>query len=281
MAGQAKRPAKRKVPGAPAGTTTASVGRIQQTPRQQPMTHERPTIVGVGASAGGLEAFSAMLRALPPDPGIAIVFVQHLAPQHESALVSLLSSQTELPVVQATEGLRVQPNHVYVIPPNTQMIVAADHLHLSARPDDRSRYTPVDSFLTSLAQAVAQRAIGVILSGTASDGALGIREIKAAGGMTLAQDPESAKYDGMPRAAIATAWWTWFSRRRKSVSRWRSSRGTPTGRRARKVVPKPRLARNSFLSCSTSCVLQAVWTSVITSCRRSNGGCFGEWRCTV
>src|SRR5438876_5846667 len=102
------------------------------------------TIAGVGASAGGLEAFTALLQGLSADPGVAIVFVQHLAPQHESALVPLLSGQSALPVIQATHGMRVEPNHVYVIPPNAQMIVSGGALHLSARPGDRSRYTPVD-----------------------------------------------------------------------------------------------------------------------------------------
>src|SRR5262249_15759379 len=162
------------------------------------------TIVGVGASAGGLEAFSILLRALPSDPGVAVVFVQHLAPQHESALVTLLSGQSALPVVQAVEGMRVERNHLYVIPPNAQMVIPDRELHIGPRPGDRSQYTPVDAFLISLARAAGNRAIGVILSGTASDGALGIREIKAAGGVTIAQAPGSAKYDGMPRAAIAT-----------------------------------------------------------------------------
>jgi two-component system CheB/CheR fusion protein len=158
----------------------------------------------VGASAGGLEAFSQLLRVVPVDADLVIVFVQHLSPQHNSALPVLLSSQTTMPVIQVTEGMRVEPNHVYVIPPNVQMAITGDHLHLRPRPDDRSQYTPVDSFFSSLAESAQSRAIGVILSGTASDGALGIREIKAAGGITLAQKPDTARYDGMPRAAIAT-----------------------------------------------------------------------------
>jgi two-component system CheB/CheR fusion protein len=136
---------------------------------------------------------------------MAIVFVQHLAPRHESALVTLLSGQSALPVVQATDGLRVEPDRVYVIPPNAQMVIRGRQLRLSARPGDRSQYTPIDSFLTSLAESWGNRSISVILSGTASDGALGTREVKAAGGVTIAQTPESSKYDGMPRAAIATA----------------------------------------------------------------------------
>jgi two-component system, chemotaxis family, CheB/CheR fusion protein len=162
------------------------------------------TIVGVGASAGGLEAFSALLRTLPADAGLAIVFVQHLAPQHASALVELLSAHAALPVVQVTDGLRIQRNHVYVIQPNTQLLISGLELHTGPRPRDRSQYTPIDAFLRSLARSSAHKAIGVILSGTASDGSVGIGEIKAAGGLTIAQSPETAKYDGMPRAAIAT-----------------------------------------------------------------------------
>ncbi len=162
------------------------------------------TIVGVGASAGGLEAFSSMIRALPPKPGVAMVLVQHLAPQHESALPTLLASYTEMPVVQVTEGMRIERDHVYVIPPNVQMGVTDSHFHLKPRPEDRTQYTPIDSFLTSLADHAKRRAIGVILSGTASDGAIGVREIKGAGGITFAQTPKTAKFDSMPRAAIAT-----------------------------------------------------------------------------
>ncbi len=167
-------------------------------------TTDEVTIVGVGASAGGLEAFSSMIRVLPPKPGFAIVLVQHLAPQHESALPTLLTSYTQMPVMQVTEGMRVERDHVYVIPPNVQMGITDGHFHLRPRPDDRTQYTPIDSFLTSLAEHAKRRAIGVILSGTASDGSSGVREIKGAGGITFAQKPDTAKYDGMPRAAIAT-----------------------------------------------------------------------------
>src|SRR5262245_63657158 len=167
-------------------------------------TTEQVTIVGVGASAGGLEAFSSMIRAIPPKPGFAIVLVQHLAPQHESALPTLLTSYTRMPVVQVTEHMRVERDHVYVIPPNVQMGITDGHFHLKPLPEDRTQYTPIDSFFISLAEHAKRRAIGVILSGTASDGASGVREIKGAGGITFAQKPDTAKYDGMPRAAIAT-----------------------------------------------------------------------------
>ena len=176
----------------------------EPSPQVQAEARDEVTTVGVGASAGGLEAFSSLIRALPPDPGFGIVLVQHLAPQHESSLPALLSNHTSMPVIQVTEGMPVQANHLYVIPPNVQMGMSDGHFHLRPRPDDRSQYTPIDSFLTSLAESAHRRAIGVILSGTASDGATGVREIKAAGGITFAQRPETAKYDSMPRAAIAT-----------------------------------------------------------------------------
>jgi two-component system CheB/CheR fusion protein len=166
-------------------------------------TDGQATVVGVGASAGGLEAFSQLLQALPADLGMAIVFVQHLAPQHESALPTLLANVSALPVISASEGMRVEAGHVYVIPPNVRLEIKAGDLHLSTRPSDASQYTPIDFFLRSLADS-AQRSIAVILSGTASDGAAGIKAVKAADGITIAQLPETAKYDGMPRAAIAT-----------------------------------------------------------------------------
>jgi len=163
-----------------------------------------PTVVAVGASAGGLDAFSQILEKLPPSPNVAFIFVQHLSPQHESALPTLLSARTRLPVVQATEGAAIESNHVYVMPPNVQMEIVDGRLTLLPRPHDRSQFTPIDFFFESVARSAQERSIGIILSGTASDGAIGIREIKAAGGITIAQTPESAKYDGMPRAAIAT-----------------------------------------------------------------------------
>jgi two-component system CheB/CheR fusion protein len=161
-------------------------------------------VVGVGASAGGLEAFSQMLAAAPTDAGLTFVLVQHLSPHHESALPALLAAHTTMPVVQVVDGVHIEPNHVYVIPPNVRMVLSGDTLHLSPRPDDRSGLTPIDGFFASLAEVAGDRAIAVVLSGTASDGANGIRDIKESGGITFAQSPATAKFDGMPRAAIAT-----------------------------------------------------------------------------
>src|SRR4051812_37696899 len=159
-------------------------------------------IVAIGASAGGLEAFSNLLRALPEDPGLALVFIPHLDPTHESAMVELLARTTQLSVYQAAEGMRVQPNNVYVLPPNCDMTISDGVLHLAERAGGRGHHLPIDSFFRSLAEDQASNAIGVILSGTANDGTLGLSAIKSSGGMTFAQDYESAKYDGMPRSAV-------------------------------------------------------------------------------
>ena len=152
------------------------------------------TIVGVGASAGGLEAFTELLESLPAAPGMALVLVQHLAPRHNSALPVLLAAHSAMPVVQVADGMRIQPNHVYVIPPNVQMELIDGTLALSPRPTDRTQHTPIDTFFGSLAMPGDGRAIAVVLSGTASDGAVGIRDVKTGGGITFAQRPESAKY---------------------------------------------------------------------------------------
>jgi two-component system CheB/CheR fusion protein len=161
-------------------------------------------IVGVGASAGGLEAFSQLLRAMPKEPGLAIVFVQHMAPDHESALATLLASATGMPVVQPSQNIELEANHVYVIAPNRTLVLRDRMLLVQPRPIDRTQYTPVNILFESLASELGSAAIGVILSGTASDGVEGVHAIKAAGGLALVQDPQTAKQDGMPRAAIAT-----------------------------------------------------------------------------
>src|SRR3989442_2975046 len=159
--------------------------------------------VGVGASAGGLEAFTQLLKALGPGSGMAYVLVQHLDPSHESALTELLAKTTEMPVREVTDATPVGPNHVYVIPPNVDMIIAQGILRLTPRTETRGHHMPIDRFLRSLAEDQRSNAIGIILSGTASDGTLGLAAIKAEGGITFAQDETSAKFDGMPHSAIA------------------------------------------------------------------------------
>jgi len=158
----------------------------------------------MGASAGGLEAFTDLLKHLPPDTGMAYVLVQHLAPKHGSVLTELLSKTSRVPVQEVRDGVMVKPDHVYVIPPNTNMAILRGVLHLMPRAETAGQHLPIDVFLHSLAQERKNRAIGVILSGTASDGTLGMKAVKAEGGITFAQDEKSAKYYDMPRNAIAT-----------------------------------------------------------------------------
>jgi len=159
-------------------------------------------IVGIGASAGGLEAFSALLKHLPLDTGMGFVLVQHLDPAHDSALTQLLGRTTSLPVHEVTNNLRVEPNHVYVIPPNTNLSITEGVLSLRPRPKTRTPHRSIDFFFEALANDQRDCAIGVILSGTATDGTLGLEAIKTEGGITFAQD-DSARYDSMPRSAVA------------------------------------------------------------------------------
>jgi two-component system CheB/CheR fusion protein len=160
-------------------------------------------IVGVGASAGGLEAFTNLLQALDGPSGLALVLIQHLDPTHTSFLREALVKTTTMRVAHAEDGMRVEPNHVYVIPPNTCLGIHDGKLTLAPRPDDpKAQYLPVDFFFRALAAERGSRAIGVVLSGTASDGTEGLKAIKEASGITFAQEPRSAKFDEMPRTAI-------------------------------------------------------------------------------
>lgn len=159
-------------------------------------------IVGIGASAGGLDAFTDLLKHLPLDTGMGFVLVQHLDPQHTSALPQLLARTTSMRVSEVTDNLRVEPNHIYVIPPNANLSIVRGALKLQPRQARRVPHHSVDFFFESLARDRRERAIGVILSGTATDGMAGMEAIKAEGGITFAQD-ESARYDSMPRSAIA------------------------------------------------------------------------------
>ena len=170
-------------------------------PTEQPLKAPYP-IVGVGASAGGLEAFQELLHALPADTGMGFVLVQHLDPVHESALTQLLARSSTMPVYEVTQNMHVEPNTVYVIPPNVQLAIVDRVLKLTPRGKVRGAARSIDFFFEALAQDQRERAIGVVLSGTASDGTLGLEAIKAEGGLTFAQD-DSAKYDSMPRSAIA------------------------------------------------------------------------------
>jgi two-component system CheB/CheR fusion protein len=165
---------------------------------------DRFAIVGIGASAGGLAALQEFFKALPIDSGIAFVVVPHLDPAHKSLMASLLSKHTAVPVDEATEGVRVEPNHAYIIPPNKELTIVDGQLHLTAPEAGHGLQLPIDFFLRSLAEDQQECAIGIILSGTGAHGSVGLKAVKARGGMTMAQEPQTAEFEQMPRAAIAT-----------------------------------------------------------------------------
>lgn len=159
-------------------------------------------IVGIGASAGGLEAFEEFFRHCSHESGMAFVLVPHLAPSHDSLLTEILQRATTMPVFEAQNQVVVEPNKVYIIPPNRDMTIFDGKLQLSIPAEPRGQRMPIDVFFRSLAEERKENAIGIILSGTGSDGTLGLREIYENGGITLAQEPMTAKYEGMPTSAI-------------------------------------------------------------------------------
>jgi two-component system CheB/CheR fusion protein len=161
-------------------------------------------VVGIGASAGGLDAFKTLLKSIPEDSGMAYVLVQHLDPNHESMLPEILQKVTRIPVLAIADDIKVEPNHIYVIPSNKMMVATDGVLLLAPRPikSKNERNLPIDLFFRSLAEVHQSHAIGVVLSGTATDGTLGLKAIKDHGGITFAQDEASAAYEGMPNSAI-------------------------------------------------------------------------------
>ncbi|MBW4709379.1 PAS domain S-box protein [Roseobacter sp. YSTF-M11] len=160
-------------------------------------------IVGLGASAGGLEAYSDFFAAMPGDSGMAFVLIHHVDPDHESLMAELLAKHTDMPVALAVDGAQVAPNHVYIIPPNRFLGIDDGTLRLSEPMAPRGLRLPISHFLRTLAQSHGQSAVAIILSGTGSDGAAALAEIKEKGGIVLMQDPKDAMQDGMPRGAIA------------------------------------------------------------------------------
>ncbi|WP_300340370.1 chemotaxis protein CheB [Accumulibacter sp.] len=169
---------------------------------------EHLPIVGIGASAGGLEAYEAFFRQLPPDSGFAFVLVPHLDPDHASLLTEILQRSTAMPVVEAADQLTVAADTVYVIPPNREMAIRNGQLCVSIPASPRGLRMPIDAFLRSLADDQGDRAIGIVLSGTGTDGTLGLRAIHCVGGITLVQEPASAKFPGMPESAIGAGYAT-------------------------------------------------------------------------
>ncbi|MEI8354952.1 MAG: chemotaxis protein CheB [Deltaproteobacteria bacterium] len=199
MTNRKKKPSiKARSPLSEAGGATSTYGRLE--------TKVHFPIVGIGASAGGLAAFEAFFSGMPAgkDPGMAFVLVQHLAPDHKSILTDLIRRYTRMQVFEVEDGILVQPNCAYIIPPNYDMAFLNGKLQLLDPSSPRGQRFPIDFFFRSLAQDQHELAICIVLSGTGSDGTLGVRAIKAEGGMVMAQSPESTEYDGMPRSAINT-----------------------------------------------------------------------------
>jgi len=161
-------------------------------------------IVGIGASAGGLEALGSFLEHIPSDSKLAFVIVQHLDPTHKGMMPELLQRMTSLKVVQVTDRLKVRTGYVYVIPPNRNMSLLNNTLYLFDRSDTRGANFPIDFFFRSLADDLMEKSIGIILSGMGTDGSLGLRAIKEKSGITLVQSPASARFDGMPKSALET-----------------------------------------------------------------------------
>jgi two-component system, chemotaxis family, CheB/CheR fusion protein len=185
-------------------SSSDSIAIEPSTQKQQDQSNKLFPIVGIAASAGGLEAFMQLLSHLPTDTGMAFVLIQHLDPNQKSLLTEILANKTQMPVCEVQNGMFVEPNHVYIIPPNTKMILAQGVLQLVPREKIQGKYMPGDAFFTSLAAELGSKAISVVLSGSDGDGAQGSEAIKAAGGITFAQCEETAQFSDMPNTAIAT-----------------------------------------------------------------------------
>jgi two-component system CheB/CheR fusion protein len=196
---------KRKISSQPE-TAKAAPRKAPRKVRPGPSLETSFPIVGIGASAGGLAAFEQFFAAMPSgtDPGVAFILVQHLAPDHKSLLTELVKRYTPMEVFEVEDGMVVRPNCAYIIPPNRDMALLNGTLQLLPQSATRGLRLPIDFFFRSLAQDQHERAICIVLSGTGSDGTMGVRAIKSAGGMVMVQNPESTEYDGMPQSAIAT-----------------------------------------------------------------------------
>jgi two-component system, chemotaxis family, CheB/CheR fusion protein len=199
-----------------AGEESGADGAPQQSPRPSSQPFSAPIsgsaesepknlyVVGVGASAGGLEALQRLFECMPRTGGFAFVVVQHLSPDFRSLMDELLSPHTELRVLRAEDGMTVEADTVYLMPPKNEMIVSGGRLFLTERDPSRGLSLPIDAFFRSLAEDAGPRAIAVVLSGTGSDGSRGLRAVHEAGGLVIAQSEDSAKFDGMPRSAVDT-----------------------------------------------------------------------------
>jgi two-component system, chemotaxis family, CheB/CheR fusion protein len=205
MPDQTDTPAKILDPASTEGTHANARGGAAK--RRDP--NEPAAVVGLGASAGGIAVLQQFFADMAPDSGLAFVVVIHLSPEHESQLAKILQAKTPMPVMQVTHPVKVEPNHVYVIPPNNQLTFNDGMLTLVEPQQAAGRRVTIDLFFRTLAQSYGQRSIGVILTGTDSDGVIGLKHVRAQGGVAIAQDPKEAEYPSMPVTAIATGAVDW------------------------------------------------------------------------
>lgn len=176
-------------------------GSAQNAGRPEPLGSE-PAIVGIGASAGGIQALQTLFESLPETTGVAFVVIVHLAPEHHSELPRILAARTRMPVSQVNEAVPLEADHVYVTPPDRQLEIADNHIAAVEFEHPRARRAPIDLFFRSLAEQHGD-GFAIILSGAGSDGSVGLKFVKEAGGIILVQDPDEAEYGSMPRSAIA------------------------------------------------------------------------------
>jgi len=196
-----KKAPSKKIPAKKGSVSRNAQSKTTKTPV---LTNQPSCIVGIGASAGGLEALEGFIPGLPVPNTMAFVIIQHLAPSYKSIMGSLLAKYTEMDIQQIKDGMILEPNHVYLNPPDKDVSIFNGRLYLSDPLDTHATRLPIDRFLSSLAEDQKERAVGIVLSGTGTDGSLGLRVIKGEGGMTMAQEESQAKYDSMPRSAINT-----------------------------------------------------------------------------
>src|SRR5436190_947166 len=185
-----------------AGTAVRWPRRRSPPRRGSVLGHDNFPVVGLGASAGGLDAARRLLTGLPPSTGMAFILIQNLDPTHASMMVDLLAGHTPMTVRQAADGMPLERDHVYLIPPGTYLSIRGSALRLSEPQERHGARLPFDFLLRSLAEEFGERAVCVILSGTGGDGSLGLKAVKEKGGLVIVQDPDDAEYDGMPRSAI-------------------------------------------------------------------------------
>ena len=236
-------------------------------------------IVAVGSSAGGLDACRKLLDALPPDNGMAFILVQHLDPSHDSMMAELLAGHTDMPVAQAADGMPIERDHVYVIPPGFYLAVDDKAiLRLSAPQARHGARLPFDFLLESLASQFGARTVCVVLSGTGADGSVGLMAVKAQGGLVIVQDLAEADYDGMPRSAAATGGADFILSAAEIAAALVQHESRAGARRRRQAQARRDRFATRFRESSNSCAARRLTISGSTSRARSNGASNGAWR---